>query len=145
VAALVEESAFRGYMQSDLATRFGFAATAALVAVAFATFHLYGRTLAQWTAGLGSWLAISVVFSALVWFSRSLLPALLGHFLLDVALFSLDFLDDALRPLRQPLLGLPISRGAALFAVLALASAVAFWRLRKASTKAGAAEAEALG
>jgi membrane protease YdiL (CAAX protease family) len=40
VAAFVEESAFRGTLQSELRTRFGFASTAAMVAVAFAAFHL---------------------------------------------------------------------------------------------------------
>jgi membrane protease YdiL (CAAX protease family) len=136
VAALVEECAFRGYMQSDLATRFGFSVTAALVAVAFALFHLYGRTFGQWTAGLFGWLVISVVFSALVWLSKSLLPAVLGHFAVDVGLFCLDWFDDVLRPLRRPLWGLPISVGAALFAVLALASGWAFLRLKRASAVA---------
>jgi membrane protease YdiL (CAAX protease family) len=133
VAAFVEESAFRGYMQSELRTRFGLAATAALVAVAFAAFHLYGRTFAQWTQGLGDWLAISLVFSGLVFLSESLLPALLGHFFLDAALFSLDFLEDVLRPLRRPLWGLPLSLGAACLIVLALASLLAFWQLSRAA------------
>jgi membrane protease YdiL (CAAX protease family) len=135
LAALVEESAFRGYMQSDLATRFRFPATAAMVAVSFAAFHLYGRTIDQWTAGLVPWLTISVLFSGLVWLTDSLIPAVIGHFVLDLSLFSLDWLDDPLRALRRPLLGMQVSAGAACFCVLALISAVAFWRLgRIAST-----------
>ena len=55
VAAFVEEAAFRGYMQSDLERNFGKVTTFAMVAVAFAVFHLYGRTWQQWSAGLGDW------------------------------------------------------------------------------------------
>jgi membrane protease YdiL (CAAX protease family) len=139
VAAFVEEAAFRGYMQTDLATRFGFPATASLVAVAFAAFHLYGRSLGQWTAGLGDWLAISLVFSALVWLTHSLLPALVGHFVLDAALFGLAWGEDPLAPLRRAALGMPFSVGAVCLALLVLAAGGAFWKLWRCAVAQDAA------
>lgn len=131
LAAFVEESAFRGYMQSDLARNFGMPATCAMVAVTFAVFHLYGRTLQQWWNGFPDWVVISVVFSMLVWLTGSILPALVCHFTIDLALFSLDWFDDPLRPLRSIVPGVHLSVGAILCCLSAAASVMAFRKLAK--------------
>jgi membrane protease YdiL (CAAX protease family) len=130
VAAVAEEAAFRGYMQSDLETRFGRLFSWLAVAVAFAGFHLVGRSFADWRAGLLNWIAISLVFSALTDWSGSLLPAIVCHFVVDAALLSLDWLDPKYDPFRRMRLG-PIPAGCLLAAVAAVVSIAAFAKLRQ--------------
>jgi membrane protease YdiL (CAAX protease family) len=131
VAAFVEESAFRGYMQSDLERRLNRPLTIVMVALAFAVFHLYGRTLQQWSAGLADWVVISAVFSVLVILTGSIVPAVVCHFLIDLALFSLDWFQDPLHRLREIAPGVHLSWGAILCCVSAAASAAAFAKLAK--------------
>ena len=131
LAAVVEESAFRGYMQSDLRQRFGIPSTTIMVALAFATFHVYGRTIAAWLDGFADWVAISVIFSILVYLTGSILPALVCHFAVDAALFSLDWFNDPLRCLRAAVPRCSISWGAAICILSAFLSALAFRQLTK--------------
>jgi membrane protease YdiL (CAAX protease family) len=134
LAALVEESAFRGYMQSDLEKRFGLPPTIVMVALAFAIFHLYGRTAQQWIAGFADWTVISVIFSLLVVFTGSIVPAVVCHFVIDLALFSLDWFDDPLEPLRAIVPGIHLSWGAVIFCFSTVASILAFWKLARVSS-----------
>jgi len=129
LAAMVEESAFRGYMQSDLSRRFRPGVVIALVAVTFAIFHLYGRTLQQWIDGFPDWVVISAIFSLLVYLTGSILPCLVCHFVVDLALFSLDWFDDPLRTLRVTVAGPHVSRGCVVCITAAVLSGLAFRKL----------------
>jgi membrane protease YdiL (CAAX protease family) len=134
LAAFVEESAFRGYMQSELAPRFGILPSIAIVAVAFAAFHLYGRTLQVWLGGLADWVAISCIFSALTYLTGSILPAFICHFVIDLALFSLDWFQDPLYRLRAAVPGAHMSIGTLVCSLSAIASLVAFRQLARVTS-----------
>jgi membrane protease YdiL (CAAX protease family) len=129
VAALVEEAAFRGYMQTDLDDRLPWFVSVPLVAVTFAVFHLYGRSLDDWRAGVPDWILISLIFSALVKFSGSIWPAVLCHFAIDLCIITLDWYDEQFDTFRTAEI-LPGLRIGCLIAILtALASLLAFARL----------------
>lgn len=138
LAAVVEESAFRGYMQTDLCRRFRPANAIAMVAIAFAIFHLYGRTLQQWISGFLDWVAISVIFSLLVLITGSILPGVVCHFTVDVALFSLDWFEDPLRGLRVAVPGLHVSRGLVVCCAAATLSVMSFRKLSASVPRAAA-------
>lgn len=82
-AALVEEAAFRGYMQQPLERRHGPVLAILVVGLVFA--------LAHTTHGWMGWALVpafvlsSVVFGALAYLSRSILPGAVLHFAVDVA------------------------------------------------------------
>jgi membrane protease YdiL (CAAX protease family) len=139
VAALVEESAFRGYMQSQLEKRFAAPTTFAIVALTFSAFHLYGRPVHLWLAGIPDWIVISLIFSYLVRVTKSLVPAVICHFVVDAVLFSLDWFDDPLRPLRTIVPGAHASVGTLICGVSALISILAFRSLAKRAARLSAA------
>jgi membrane protease YdiL (CAAX protease family) len=131
VAALVEEAAFRGYMQSDLERRFRPAVTLLIVALAFAAAHLVFRPFQQWLAGVPAWILISLVFSALVRLTGSIWPAVCCHFAIDVTLFSLDWLQGPFDALRASAAVPHVRIGLLLCVLFGLASLAAFRQLAR--------------
>jgi len=131
--ALVEEAAFRGIMQSTLERAFGRFATTLIVAVAFAAFHLYGRSVHDWLAGVPAWILVSVVFSALVWLTGSIWPAVVCHFAVDLVLFSLDWLQAPFDAFRASAAAVVPRIGCVVCVVAGVLSVLAFRRLYTAA------------
>jgi membrane protease YdiL (CAAX protease family) len=85
-AAICEETGFRGFMQQPIEQRHG-----VLVAVLISSLFFMALHLNQAWATLG---IVPIVFSAglmlgiLAWSSGSLVPGIIGHFVMDVGLFA---------------------------------------------------------
>jgi len=85
-AGICEETGFRGYMQHPIEVRHGPGVAILISSLFFMALHL---TKAWALVGM-----IPIVFGAgvllglLAWSSRSLLPGMLGHFVMDVGLFA---------------------------------------------------------
>jgi membrane protease YdiL (CAAX protease family) len=85
-AGICEETGFRGYMQRPIERRHG-----ALVAISISSFFFMAFHLTKdWaTAGM-----VPIIFGAgvllglLAWSSGSLIPAMIGHVLMDIGLFA---------------------------------------------------------
>ena len=74
VAGVVEESAFRGYMQGPLEREYGLLWAILITGTAFALVHL-DFTLILWPY----YLAVAALYGTITWLSRSILPAVVLH------------------------------------------------------------------
>jgi membrane protease YdiL (CAAX protease family) len=89
VAGLIEEAAFRGYMQNGLEQRYGVTKAIIIVSVVFALSHL--------THGIGAirlaplYIAVSIIYGILTSLTGSILPAATLHVSGDAVLFSLRY------------------------------------------------------
>jgi membrane protease YdiL (CAAX protease family) len=81
-SAVVEETAFRGYMQKPLEERYGILVAILIVGVMFWVAHLDKVTVTH----LPGHIAASAVFGLLAYYSRSLAPAMVAHAATDLAL-----------------------------------------------------------
>lgn len=97
VAGFMEEAGFRGYMQVPLERRYGPVAASAIVAVVFGLWHL-SHGLAYTLPRLPYYFTISVIYSAIVYFANSLLPAVMIHTFGD----ALEFVYFWLRGMPRP-------------------------------------------
>jgi|CXWL01.1.fsa_nt_gi membrane protease YdiL (CAAX protease family) len=86
VAGMVEEAAFRGYMQSGVQRVWGKAASFAIVALAFAALHAGNP---EFFYLIPLYFATSLALSFLVDLSGSLWPGVIAHTLADIASFLL--------------------------------------------------------
>ena len=85
VAGICEETGFRGYIQRPLEARYGPAAAITIATLSFAAFHLNQ----PWAITLMlPILLASVMLGALAYASRSLIPGIIGHAVMDVFNFS---------------------------------------------------------
>jgi membrane protease YdiL (CAAX protease family) len=78
VSGMTEEAGFRGYMQRMIARRHGSLVASIIVAVAFGFSHLthgWEHTLPR----LPYYLAVSLIYSGLVYLTGSILPGLIIH------------------------------------------------------------------
>jgi membrane protease YdiL (CAAX protease family) len=81
VAGICEETGFRGYMQRPLETRYGPAAAISITSLLFIAGHLNQAWIgALFVPGL----LASVMLGALAYASRSLIPSMIGHAVMDV-------------------------------------------------------------
>jgi membrane protease YdiL (CAAX protease family) len=87
-SAVVEETAFRGYVQRPLEERFGLVPAIAVAGVLFWASHLPKVTVTH----LPGHLVASVVFGLLAFLTRSLRPAMVAHALADLVLQPAYFL-----------------------------------------------------
>lgn len=87
-SAVVEEIAFRGYMQKPLEERHGVAPALLVTGVMFWLAHLDKVTVTH----LPGHVLASVVFGLLAHFTRSLLPAMVAHATADLVLLPVYFL-----------------------------------------------------
>jgi membrane protease YdiL (CAAX protease family) len=81
-AAVVEEIAFRGYMQEPIEARYGILPAILIVGVMFWAAHLDKVTITH----LPGHLAASALFGLLAYFTRSLAPAMVAHGAADLVL-----------------------------------------------------------
>jgi membrane protease YdiL (CAAX protease family) len=85
-AGICEETGFRGYLQQPLEMRFGPRTAILTSAVFFTLLHLN-----KGWAGLGMVpivLGAGLLLGMLAWASRSLVPTMIGHTLMDIGLFA---------------------------------------------------------
>jgi membrane protease YdiL (CAAX protease family) len=81
VAAICEETGFRGYMQTPLQKRHGPKTAIILTSILFTLIHLSHR----WAAPiLPQIFFASILLGVLAWRSGSLIPGIIGHAILDV-------------------------------------------------------------
>ncbi len=78
VAGFMEEAGFRGYMQLPLERRYGPVTASAVVAIMFGLWH-FPHGVAYTVPRLPYYFAISIIYSAIVYLSRSLMPAVVIH------------------------------------------------------------------
>jgi membrane protease YdiL (CAAX protease family) len=78
VAGVVEEAAFRGYLQSPIERRHGPVAAIVIAGLVFGALH-YTHHPASVLAMLPFYLAISAVYGAMAYFTGSIIPGLVLH------------------------------------------------------------------
>lgn len=100
VAAVCEETGFRGYMQVPLEKRYSPILSIAIVSIVFVLVHLHQAWAGSILVGI---FLISVMFGSLAYFSGSLIPGILGHFIMDVCNFSFWWTDLGGQFSRKPL------------------------------------------
>jgi membrane protease YdiL (CAAX protease family) len=85
-AGICEETGFRGYMQRPIEVRHGAPVAILISSVLFTALHLTKgwATLGMVPIILGA----GVLLGLLAWSSRSLIPGMLGHVLMDIGLFA---------------------------------------------------------
>jgi membrane protease YdiL (CAAX protease family) len=87
IAGVVEEAAFRGYLQRPIEVRHGPVAAVVAVAAAFMLAHVQpgAPNPLHWLAIAPAYLLGSAAFSVLVLLTRSIVPGILVHVAVDVA------------------------------------------------------------
>jgi membrane protease YdiL (CAAX protease family) len=90
VAGICEEVGFRGFMQTPLEKRFGPVWAIGIVSVVFVLVHLHQ----SWSGPLiAQVFLISVLFGAIAYYSGSLIPGIIAHFIMDICNFSFWWSD----------------------------------------------------
>jgi membrane protease YdiL (CAAX protease family) len=143
-AAVVEETAFRGYMQRPLEERYGIVPALLLTGFMFWVAHLDKVTVTH----LPGHLLASAIFGLLAYFTRSLLPPMVAHAAADLVLQPAYFARSprfvwtslSARPLWQGEFTLEARHVFTALALVLLCAAIATWlafqRLARASTAA---------
>jgi len=90
VAGICEEVGFRGYMQVPLEKRYSPLISISLVSVVFVLVHLHQA----WSGPIIVHIFfISVLFGSIAYYSGSLIPGIIAHFIMDVFNFSFWWTD----------------------------------------------------
>jgi len=90
VAAICEEIGFRGYMQLPLENKYGPITAISIVSVIFVLVHLHQA----WSGPIIIQLfLISVLFGTMAYVTKSLIPGIIAHFIMDVCNFSFWWSD----------------------------------------------------
>ena len=132
-AGICEETGFRGYMQRPIELRQGPRIAIFISSLFFCALHL---TKAWAVVGM-----VPIVFGAgfllglLAWSSRSLIPAMVGHVVMDIGLFAYWWTGIAgtfsARPISETGVDRSFSLACAVFVIALLVVLVALSRLRK--------------
>ena len=135
-AGVCEETGFRGYMQQPLEARYGPKAAILVSAIFFTLLHLNKgwATIGMVPIVLGA----GGLLGAMAWASRSLIPCIIGHTLMDIGLFAYWWTQIAGtftgRPIGQTGIDAPFLAAAAIFAVSLALCLTCIWRLRRVTT-----------
>jgi membrane protease YdiL (CAAX protease family) len=90
VAGICEEVGFRGYMQVPLEKRYSPLISISLVSVVFVLVHLHQA----WSGPIIIHIFfISVLFGSIAYYSGSLIPGIIAHFIMDICNFSFWWTD----------------------------------------------------
>lgn len=137
-AGICEETGFRGYMQQPIEGRYGAATGIAVSSFFFMLLHL--------TKGWALIGMVPIVFGAgallglLAWSSRSLIPPMIGHIVMDVGLFAYWWTgiagDFTARPIAETGIDQPFLIACAALATTLFMVLLAIQRLRRISTDA---------
>jgi membrane protease YdiL (CAAX protease family) len=135
-AAICEEIGFRGFMQQPLEQRHG-----ASIAILISSFLFMALHLTKAWASLGM---VPIVFGAgillglLAWSAASLIPGIIGHFVMDVGLFAYWWTGIAGNFTARPISETGVDRSfliaCCLFAASLVVVLLAILRLRQASS-----------
>lgn len=138
-AGICEETGFRGYMQRPIEQAHG-----ARVAILVSSFFFMAIHLTKGWALLGM---VPIVFGAgvllglLAWSSRSLIPCIVGHVLMDIGLFAYWWTGIAGsfpgRPIAETGVDQPFFKECAVFAAALFAVLLAIARLRRVGDSLG--------
>jgi membrane protease YdiL (CAAX protease family) len=135
-AAICEEIGFRGFMQQPIEQRHG-----APVAIFISSFFFMALHLTKAWASLGM---VPIVFGAgvllglLAWSTGSLIPGIIGHFVMDVGLFAYWWTgiagDFTARPISETGVDRPFLLACCVFTASLIVVLLSIWRLRQASS-----------
>jgi len=90
VAGICEEVGFRGYMQFPLEKRYSPLLSISIVSLVFVLVHLHQA----WSGPILIHIFfISVLFGSIAYYSGSLIPGIIAHFIMDVFNFSFWWTD----------------------------------------------------
>jgi len=90
VAGICEEVGFRGYMQAPLEKRYSPLISISLVSLVFVLVHLHQA----WSGPIIAHIFfISVLFGSIAYYSGSLIPGIIAHFIMDICNFSFWWTD----------------------------------------------------
>jgi membrane protease YdiL (CAAX protease family) len=133
-AAICEETGFRGFMQQPIEQRHGVSVAVLISSLCFLALHL---TKAWALLGM-----VPIVFGAgvllglLAWSAGSLIPCIIGHFLMDVGLFAYWWSgiagDFTARPISETGVDRPFVIACCMFATSLVVVLLAISRLREA-------------
>lgn len=124
VAAIAEETGYRGYMQQILLRKYKFVQAVSIVAVVFALGHLINPNAVYF---LLLYIIASVNYSFIVKATGSLVPAIILHFLVNFASYCFIWMNRA-KPAAE--INVVIWTGIALMLIL-LGTIIGFFKLRK--------------
>jgi membrane protease YdiL (CAAX protease family) len=100
VAGICEEVGFRGYMQVPLEKHYSPLVSISLVSVVFVLVHLHQA----WSGPIIIHIFfISVLFGSIAYYSGSLIPGIIAHFIMDICNFSFWWTDLGGQFNRKPL------------------------------------------
>jgi len=90
VAGVCEEVGFRGYIQVPIENRYSPVLAISIVSVVFVLVHLHQA----WSGPILIHIfLISILFGSIAYFSRSLIPGIIAHFVMDVCNFAFWWTD----------------------------------------------------
>ena len=132
-AGICEETGFRGYLQQPLEVRFSPRGAILTSAVFFTLLHLNkgwaGPGMVPIILGAG------LLLGTLAWAARSLVPAMIGHTLMDIGLFAYWWTGIAgtftARPIGETGLDAGLLVSVAVFALALGVCLTGIWRLRR--------------
>jgi len=135
-AGICEEIGFRGFMQQPIEQRQGVS-----VAVFISSFLFLALHLTKAWASLGM---VPIVFGAgillglLAWSAGSLIPGIIGHFVMDVGLFAYWWTgiagDFTARPITETGVDRPFLIACCVFATSLVVVLLAIWKLRESAS-----------
>jgi len=88
-AGVVEEASFRGYMQTPIERRHGPVIAIAIVAMVFSLAHYRWEAPdpVPWLIFIPCYVGVSIAYGILAWLTGSIVPAVIGHTLVDAVAF----------------------------------------------------------
>jgi membrane protease YdiL (CAAX protease family) len=140
-AGICEETGFRGYMQQPIEERHGAPIAILVSSFSFMLFHL---TKAWAMVGMVPIVAgAGVLLGILAWSSRSLIPSMIGHVVMDIGLFAYWWTGIAgqftARPISETGVDQPFLVTCAVFATALLIVLHSVWQLRRFGVSTAAA------
>jgi len=132
-AGICEETGFRGYMQVPIEQRHG-APLAILISSSF--FMVLHLTKSWATVGMVPIvLGAGILLGLLAWSSRSIVPGMIGHVMMDIGLFAYWWTgiagDFTARPISETGVDGPFVTSCAALTISLLVTLFAMWKLRR--------------
>lgn len=123
VAGICEEVGFRGYMQVPLEKKYSPVLAIAIVSVVFVLVHLHQA----WSGPiLVHIFVLSVLFGTIAYFSQSLIPGIIAHFVMDVCNFAFWWTDLGGQFDREPIQSIGMDIHFILWLIVLISSLIAF-------------------
>jgi membrane protease YdiL (CAAX protease family) len=135
-AGICEETGFRGFMQQPIEQRHGASVAVLISSLSFLALHL---TKAWASLGmLPIVFGAGVLLSLLAWSAGSLIPGIIGHFVMDVGLFAYWWTgiagDFTARPITETGVDRPFFIACCALAISLVVVLLAIWRLHEAAS-----------